>query len=71
MQSRRVFSGLKGNKEGSALLVKEEVIPSAEIHEKMKPSLERCSGVMHDKLLEISVITRIDLTLIKVTDLIG
>ena len=45
-------SSVDSNKtnQGYALLVKEEATSSVEIHKKMKPSLEGCNGVVHDKL---------------------
>jgi len=41
MQSRRIFSAIKENKaKRFALVVKEEIIPPAEIPEKMRPLLK-------------------------------
>ena len=42
----------KETKQGLTLLVKEEVTPHAEIHEKMKPLLREFKEIVHDKLLE-------------------
>ena len=50
MQSRRVFSRLKGNKAGIGLLVKKEVTLPAEIYEKIKPLLGEFKKVVHDEL---------------------
>ena len=47
MQSRRVLREAKGNKVGIAL---EGVSPTAEIFEKIEPSLEEFKEVIHDEL---------------------
>jgi len=52
MQSRRVFCGIEGNKAKISLVVKEEVIISIEILEKMRPLLKEFKRVMHDELLK-------------------
>ena len=50
MQSRRVFSGLKGNK---ASVVLEEVSTPDEASKEGDKSLDECKVVEHDKLLEV------------------
>ena len=52
MQTRRVLGGIKREKQRFALVVKEEVAPSIEIPEKMKPMLEEFKRVVYDELPE-------------------
>ena len=52
MQSRQVFSRIKGNKPEICFSGQEEVTPPAEIPKKMRSLLEEFKGVVHGELPE-------------------
>ena len=47
---------LKKTKQGFALLIKEEITPPAEIHEKIKSFLGKFKEVVHDELLKCNTL---------------